>query len=80
MSTEDFKDITEDEMTDSQRSTFRKLWIKERIEDLIRECGCTREDAEFHGEHDWERFVGQAGFEARDEKIRHQRDMARGIY
>jgi|APSaa5957512535_1039671.scaffolds.fasta_scaffold00673_33 hypothetical protein len=65
--------LTTKEMTDAQYKTWTHTWIKEYAASMVAECGMTKKDAKFHAEHAFENFIGQAGDEARDERIMHAR-------
>jgi hypothetical protein len=65
--------LTTKEMTDAQYKTWTRTWIKKYAASMVAECGMTKKDAKFHAEHAFENFIGQAGDEARDERVMHAR-------
>ena len=62
-------------MTEPQYKRFHKEWMKEQAVSLVSECGMTKKDAKVQAEYDFEKYIGQAGDEARDEHIMHMREI-----
>jgi len=71
----EFQNNLTSEMTDAQYRRFRKVWIKEQAESLVVELGWSRKESLIKAEFDYETWIGQAGDEARNEKILHQREL-----
>ena len=71
----EFQNILTSEMTDAQYRRFRKLWIAGHARSLVAETGVKHKVSLITAEFDYETWIGQAGDEARNEKILHQREL-----
>ena len=67
----DLNSKLESEWTTAEREQYRDGYIKS----WMFETDCDR----FYAEEQWEQFVGAAGLEARDEKIRFERQEAKEV-
>ena len=72
----DLDELVTDEMTQAEWSEYRKRWIAQHRHDLVVECGEDPNDPDLDAiaEIQFERYVGQEGYTARDERIRARRE------
>tara|TARA_R110000751_G_C13414602_1_gene439477 strand:+ start:121 stop:456 length:336 start_codon:yes stop_codon:yes gene_type:complete len=71
----DFTRTAYSEMSDTQRAVFMREWIIQRASDLVVECGEPANAAAKQAALDYENYLNQEGYMARDGRIFAVREM-----
>lgn len=70
---EELAKLTTDEMNQEQWDAFREQWVEGWTQGLVEETDLDYDEANCRAYTEFERYVGQEGWTARDEQIRIER-------